>query len=62
MESQVYETPDDIIHGSGSRVRTPVAFGVSLLGDSWQIGENETDDFDLADPGGGTAGGSSETR
>lgn len=22
MESQVYETPDDIIHGSGSRVNT----------------------------------------
>lgn len=23
MESQVYETPDDIIHGSGSQVNTP---------------------------------------
>lgn len=22
MESQVYETPDDIVHGSGSRVKT----------------------------------------
>lgn len=22
MESQVYETPDDIVHGSGSRVNT----------------------------------------
>lgn len=47
MESQVYETPDDIIHGSGSRVRTPVALRISLLGDSWQIGESETDSFDL---------------
>lgn len=30
MESQVYDTPDDIIHGSGSRV-TPTSFRVSLL-------------------------------
>lgn len=47
MESQVYETPDDIIHGSGSRVRTPVAFRVLLLGDSWQIRENGTESYDL---------------
>lgn len=30
MESQVYDTPDDIIHGSGTQVRTPLCLLFTL--------------------------------